>query len=794
MLRRKPFLCPAVRILHLFEISWTVNQTYRYFTCFRSPGRGCEDDIADWVKGSLYEPIPSQHFQERLSVNDSGLNSRLSHPPLKVVSKEIYLEEWHAKFVEADLRTVRTVLKGIRNKTMFFSLPHLMTLLRSLHSIKRYYEIHEIYCALEDCTAFIRDEGTYPNIRQEFLKIVLQAEDILGNYKLCESVFSEYIKLPTLERYSISIGLRSFLRNDNLQLAKQFFIQILENPETFPITKAEFKMFCRELSDLKDLDSMLFIFKLWEKKRCLGNSSMDCCDLDYETISLFHRLFIRFGDGKGLEEFLEYDVIKKTSYQADVIFQITEFCQSLHQIKKDRSSVEAATTEEIDKFVTILEQRPSDRRNFYLSVLNALVMGDDFNNIRHVIGKIQRDKEVHMDGTFHLAIAKFFVKHGMLDHMVQYYSDIVFNRAAGRIRLKINHVEQLWDCALQAYPTLAKEITNELKVMLTENDYIKVFPQLNRVLKQTSKVRERKIMGGEEHCKSGLPLVDYERLRRFETFIASHDIASATDIALETLKRGTKPHFDFYLCAIRECLASSLPNLAKILNDMLSKHYRIPLKLSILWLRYDIATKYQSTISQSEMLSFRKVPLLEAQLAEFVRLHRESLNFQNYLQLSQISILIRDYHQASILIKEAANLIDKRNRQQWIMYYMTALKIAARLYKPDEFLTLLRAWNQNDDAKLVTRGCIRQVKAYRKLFEKGADRLPAVDNTCLGEISKEIEVLIEKHIFFKFEGLNETRKLYNFLQRWLDQEIKERLRIERKKRRTLTVTAYSDKA
>ncbi|QLL34715.1 hypothetical protein HG536_0H00900 [Torulaspora globosa] len=793
MLRRKPFLCPTVRIFHLFEAGWTVSQTHRYFTCLRSAERESEDDIADWVKGSLYEPIPSQHFQVPGS-NHGGFASKILHPPLKVVSEESYLKEWHARFVEADLRTVSLVLEGIRNKTMLFSLPHLMTLLRSLHSIRRYYEIHEIYCVLEDCASFIKDEDTYPNIRQEFLKIVLNAEDILGNYKLCESVFSEYIKLPTLERYSISIGLKSFLRNDNLQLAKQFFIQILENPETFPITKTEFKMFCRELSNLQDLDSMMFIFKLWVKKRCMRDGSITCCDLDYETLSLFHRLFIQSGDRKGLEEFLEHEVVKKTGYQADVVFQITEFCQSLHQIKRESSSVEDATTKKIDKFLTILEGRPIDRRHFCLSVLDALVMGDDFSSIRHVIEKVQQDKEIHLDGSFHLTIAKFFVRHGMLNQMVQYYSDIVLNRAAGRIRLKISHVEQLWDCALQAYPTLTREITNELKVILTKKQYIRAFPQLHQVLKQTSKVRKRKVMGGEEHFKSGLPQVDYERLRRFESFIASHDIASATDTALESLKRGTKPHFDFYLCAIRECLSSSLPNLAKTLSDMLSKRYKVPLKLNILWLRYDIASKYQSTISQSEMLSFRKVPLLEAQLAEFVRLHRESLNFQNYLQLSQISILIRDYNHADILISEAANLIDKRSRQQWLMYYMTALKIAARLYRADDFLALLRAWNQNGDAKLVTRGCIRQVKAYRKLFEKRADRLAAVHNASLADISKEIELLVEKHVFFKFEGLNESRKLYTLLQRWLSQEIKELLRIERKRRKTLTSTAYSDKA
>lgn len=793
MLRRKPFLCPAARILHLFEVGSTVNRTHRCFTWLRSlEKRENEEDIADWVKGSLHEPIPPQHFQERFPTStDDGLPPRLLTAPSKVVSKDAYLRDWHHRFAKADLRAVGLVIEGIRNKTMLFSLPHLMTLLRSLSQIKRYYEIHEIYRVLKECLPLSSDKSTDASIKQEFLRIVLQAEDNLGNYKLCEDLFSDYIKFPRLDRSSISIGLRSFLRNDNLQLAKQFFIQVLESPETFPITKKEFKSFLRELGYLGDLESMQFIFKLWVTKRCQGGETKTCCDPDYETLTLFHSLFLKYEDMTGLEEFLELEVVKRTGYQADIVFQVTEFCQALHRTKNE---METPTTEKIDYFLTMLEGRPSDRRNFYLSTLKALVMGDDFENIRHVIAKVQQDKEVHLDGSFHLTIARFFVRYGMLNHLIQYYSDVVLNQAAGRIRLKVSHVEQLWNCALQAYPSLTREITNELKVVLSKKQYVRALPRLQRVIDQTSKVRRCRIMGGDEYYKSGLPQLDYVRLGNFESSINNHDVVNATNTLLESLKRGTKPHFNFYLCAIRKCLSFSLPELAKVLNDMLSKRYKVPLKLSILWLRYDISSQYESTISQSEMLSFHKVPLLEAQLREFERSHRESMNFQNYLQLSQVSMLIRDYNQGHLFLKEAANAIDKRSRQQWLMYYMTALKIAARLYKADDFLSLLRAWNQNSRAKLVTHGCIRQVKSYRKLFEKRVNHLSDVNEETLTDISKEIELLVEKYVVLKFEGLNESRRLYALLQRWLDQEVKEHSRIERKRRKSLATIAYSDKA
>lgn len=795
MLRRKPILCSTVRILRLFEVGTILSRKRRGFTWSRPlENHENESDIADWVKESLSEPIPSQHFQERLVAygREGGYSQKCLIPSLTIVSTEEYINKWHTRFAEADLHAVNRVLQGLQTKTRVFTLPHLMTLLRSLRSIRRYYEIHEIYHASEECLPLMADKTVDDATRQEFLKIVIEAEDILGDYKLCERLFSDYIKFPRLNRHIISVGLKSFLRNDNLQLAKQFFMQALENPETFPVTKVEFKAFCLELSQLGDLDSMLFVFKLWAVKRCSGSTT--CCDPDLGTISLFHRLFIQCDDRKGLERFLNDEVIKRTGYERDVIFQTTEFCQNLHQTKKKSFPLESFKAEKIDQLLTLLEQRADDRRHFYLNLLNALVLGDDFHNIRHVIGKVQRDEKVQLDGSFHHTIAKFFVRNGMLSHMIQYYSDVVLNRTAGRIRLKVSHVEQLWNCALQAYPSLTREITNELKVILDKKRYLKLFPQLQQVIKQASKIRKRKTISGEEYSKCGLPQVDFERLRRFESSISNEDVPDATSSILESLKRGTKPHFDFYLCAIRKCLSSSLPNLAKILSEMLSKQYKVPVKLNILWLRNDICSKYRSTMSEAGTLSSPKSPLLETQLREFERTNRESLNFQNYLQLSQIGILIRDYNQAKTLLEEAAHAVDPRSRHQWLMYYMTSLQLSARLHKPDEFLALLKEWNQNDNAKLISRGSIRQVKAYSRLFDKKLDHSTGCFDAVLTEITKEIDILVERYVAVKFQGLNESRKLYVLLKRWLDQEIRELTRLERKRRKALTPTAYSDKA
>ena len=130
------------------------------------------------------------------------------------------------------------------------------------------------------------------------------------------------------------------------------------------------------------------------------------------------------------------------------------------------------------------------------------------------------------------------------------------------------------------------------------------------------------------------------------------------------------------------------------------------------------------------------------------------------------------------------------------MYYMTALKLSTRLYKSQDFLRTLKDWKQNTNASLISHGCIRQIKAFTKLFVKRRNQNFDYDYEVAQEISKEIELAVEKYVGLKFEGLNESRKLCKLLTRWLNQEMKELARDERKRRKALdlAVAEYSDEA
>ncbi|CCE90217.1 Pet111p TDEL_0B00880 [Torulaspora delbrueckii] len=795
MLRRKPLLCRTSRILQLFHVKSISRDTHRTYSWLRPvTSHQDKDEIKDWVKGSLHEPLPAQHFPERLDPTGSAhAVTKGSSRSITIISEEEYCLLWRNSFRTADLTAVEQVLERAKCGVLF-NIAQIAVLIRALSIVRRNYEIHEIYCAYKEYLPLIDAQATHSSAHQEFLETILRVEQSLGNYHLCETLFSDYIKCPNLDPQIILIGLRTFLRNDNLQLAKQFFIQVLDNPETFPITKVELKSFLTDLSGFNDLETAQFVFKLWLSKKCDGCT----ISLDYypdgDTISILHRLYLQANDPDGLKEFLSLEAVKKSGYPSDVMFEVNELC---HQLRLDKEMLdESQVAEKVDYFLTLLQHRKSDRRQFYSSLLDSLVKGKNFSSIRHVVSKVRGDTQIRLDGSFHLIIARFFVKQGLLNHLLQYYSDVVRNQTAGRIRLKVENIEQLWLCALQTYPFLTREITNELKVILDNKIYLRRFTDLRKIIRQTSQVRRRRLMGGDEYIKSALSLTDFRRLQKFEYAVSKNDVAGAITAIMESLKQGTKPQFDFYFCAIRISLTASLPSLAKSLNDILLKSYRAPLKLNILWLRYDALLQYQQTVSKSEMLSFGKVPLIEAQLKEFHRSHQESLNFQNYLQLSQISIFIRDYHQASLLLNRALGLIDKQDRQQWLMYYMTALKLSTRLYKSQDFLRTLKDWNQNTNASLISHGCIRQIKAFTKLFVKRRNQNFDYDYEVAQEISKEIELAVEKYVGLKFEGLNESRKLCKLLTRWLNQEMKELARDERKRRKALdlAVAEYSDEA
>lgn len=796
MLRRKPTLSLTSRLFRLLNVNTALYASYlRSFSSLgQVENQQNKDDIESWVKNSLHEPMPPQHFNGPIKTTTSHQTTVpklfiVSGSQMTFMSEKEYLSCWHSRFFRGDLDVVKSVIAMVHVSQKLFSMRQLMNLINSLKEMKRNYEIHEIYCTYQDYIALLNEYDHNDILYHEFLETILLAEEFLKNYQVCEKLFSEYIKYPNVRQRILCIGLKSFIENNNLQLAKEFFLQAMNNPETFPITAVEFHYFLHTIKKYNDFDSMKYFFNIWLTKKCDGKESSRIYYPNYKTLSIFHETYMSFNDEAGLKEFLSNDIVKKTGYESDLLFRLNDFCQNLHKNPLTTSATQADIVEKIDYFLLLLKDKTPERRQFFLSLLKAFVSIDDFKNLKYTMNRIQDDKDIHLSGKFHLVIARYFVNHGLLKHLVGYYSDIVRKQSMGRIRLRIGHIQQLWDCALQNYPILTKEITNEMKITLNKDEYIREFPHIKQLIKETSQVSRRKVMGGDEFLKSELSRLDLERLHTFEQRIATGYFDTAEPSILENMRQGIKPQFNFYLCALRKCLNSSLPTAAKMLDDLFLKSYhKVPLKVSILWLRYDILSKYKSSASKPEPLGLSTYQLIEFQINEFVRSNEESLSFQNCLQLSQLSIYVRAYQPALALLEQARIRIEEQNKHQWLMYYMTALKASARVYNPVKFLSLLKEWNSNPNAKWVTRGCIRQVKAFTKLYHKKRESVVNYDEEVIQSISQEVDCLVERYISFKFEGLNDVNEMCSFLKRWLNQEMKEISKHEKKRRKTKAST------
>lgn len=121
--------------------------------------------------------------------------------------------------------------------------------------------------------------------------------------------------------------------------------------------------------------------------------------------------------------------------------------------------------ERVDKFITRLNNNISTRKELYMSVVQAYVSTNNFENLKVILEKIQRDNDISIDGSFHLCISRYFVNTNQFEGLFKYYRSVV-KTTDGKTRLRPAFIQQLWSCAVNVYPMLAKEITNDLLVTL----------------------------------------------------------------------------------------------------------------------------------------------------------------------------------------------------------------------------------------------------------------------------------------------------------------------------------------
>lgn len=114
-----------------------------------------------------------------------------------------------------------------------------------------------------------------------------------------------------------------------------------------------------------------------------------------------------------------------------------------------------------------------------------------------------------------MCISRYFVNTNQFEGLFKYYRSVV-KTTDGKTRLRPAFIQQLWSCAVNVYPMLAKEITNDLLVTLKRSQYSKCLTWVYTFLQENAHIHTRKINGGEDSSLSGFNAVDFERFEEFK--------------------------------------------------------------------------------------------------------------------------------------------------------------------------------------------------------------------------------------------------------------------------------------
>ncbi|CAI4048823.1 hypothetical protein SKDZ_13G3820 [Saccharomyces kudriavzevii ZP591] len=745
-----------------------------------------KEDIEDWVRTQLREPSiistvcePQNKLDWTGSTSHSPSGLEVLRNQYNIVKDKDFEILWRQKFKRADPDALITIINLSASQKVLFSIEQLLLIVYSLHFLKCDYDIGRIYDTYEQFMPLLasRTDGTTYG---RFIEIMLLVQNNLHHFDNCETLFSEYIKYCKVNPHMISLGLNSFTRNNNTQLAVEFYTQAITNPDTFPITEKQLFEFLRCMQGYLDISNMKHVFHLWLKVKC-NDEEPSSTDLpSFRTLALMHKMFLRFPSADELKDFLINPVVLNTGYTSSVLFDSVEFCHSLYSIKgsKEKSIDDSAIMQKVDEFMIRLNDDIPTRKELYMSVVKAYVSTNDFANLKIILEKVQNDKYVDIDGSFHLSVSRYFVNTNKFEGLFKYYYTIV-KSAGSRTRLRPAFIQQLWSCAVNTYPMLTKEITNDILVTLKKDQYTKRLTWVNSFLQEKAHIHTQKINGGEESSLSGFSAVDFERFREFKEKVFHNDVYGAELVVSNSLKEGITPQFSFLYSVLTLCLDNSLTNLAHVVDRILrTRFYYVPLKVDILWLKWDVISSYRSF----EKLPVERLTELEFKLKEFEQSHKRELSAQNYLQLTQICFHTRDFKYACYLISQARKFLDASNNRQWMMYYMTSLKLAARMHESERFSRILKDWNSNHRANLITSGCIRQIKGFMKYFEKRSAYISTATSFDGEEIKSRIGELVARYVDYKFQGLENMKKLTNFLKEWFDEEIS-LLKTEQNKRK-----------
>lgn len=739
-----------------------------------------ESEFTKWIRESVLENEPSLRVSLRDDLKSIAMSNQLSVEQNSVDndSSDIYgipsVDDitfeiiWKDRFSEIGFnddneKVVNVVIKRLNYKRNIFKVSQLVLLISALFNSNRFYHIHEIYMAYRKylypiSSKLIDDTNKY----RVLLKRFIQVENQLEHYSEVEQLFAQYIKLNDMTSPIVTIGLKSFVSRDNLQLAKEFFIQIMkDNDNIFPLDSKDFKRFLKFLQNSYQYESIDYFVSMW-----IQYDKM----LDFELLAYIHYIYLINNNPMtdNLAKFVSKEgrPFKSGYFQSVQCKIITFYCQSIRN-----NCIDHAKLEQLNKEVDRLPSCDSKIKYwYYKNLLKLYVHFHDLKSVQNVLRVMLMDQTIIVDANIYNIIATYFVQRGDLKNLILFYNNLLHDRV---INLKSDIFYLILRCSKIAYPDENFQlIINQLKKIIRKSrDDMKLLWWLYNV---------------EKNLKSydGLNRVDVSDNNFYMKFINKvkrNDLVDAKDLLHQYFQKGTKQDQHILYKILKFCLSSDKSiQLAEIVDRHIRQddyfYRRNPLKLEIIWLRYHIK---MGQLNGSDADS-------RIRLQQFEKNFDLQLKSQNCLDLANLMIKFKDYTNAERLLKKSKERIINNDKLQWTIYYMMSLKLSTRTLNPQLFIDLLKEWNKSSLPVVLLSKNKNQINCYIKYFYKNWDRINQI--TSVIDHSNSDNKKGETQENCDRTDINGHNNSYKTFQDWQDSvgDIVEQLKSRDKERRLQT--------
>ncbi|CCH59108.1 hypothetical protein TBLA_0B02660 [Henningerozyma blattae CBS 6284] len=788
----------------------------RYYSDSSNKGTDLKlDDFFYWVQNS-YQNLPANNQTIEDKKKDDLLHKNLENDSTQaiflkpvaakeekkftIIQDKNFNHQWFSQFKRGDVRELTLITKMLEDEKLLFSIPQLFQLLKSYQYLCYYREIHQLYTLYKPYTDLLLEDLPTDNKTKykEYLEIFLKVEYKLKHYKICEELFSEYIQFSDVKTDMISIGLESFIQNNNIQLACQFYIQALNNPDTFLMNNKTLYLFLINLLKYSDISTMNFVFNLWIEKTTNNSNKYNQDEIhcpDTLILLLMHRAFIQANDMEGLKSFLNLPIVKSLEYINSAAFETIELSRKLKKSKIVSPGYinDTLINDQISKLTEKIKNEPRwIRKRIYYELIATFIDFGDFSKAINVVDKLEYDHELRYNRLYFPLLSTYFLKTGKFNSFLKFYEGIKNSQISDQIHLTDEILNQFWVAFNREYPSLLLEMRNELQLLLNREKYMKSLPWLHSFTESLS--RDPKNRDMKPFWKSKNILLDYKKYGKVKNLLQENKIESIKEYILEDFRQGTRPHFSYIYSIFKLFAKYNQPSLSELSTHALKRYnYHIPLKYKILLLQQEINSIKNSS---DDFISFYQIKQsVINKIQNFYSLNKEKFNFQNYIQLANLGTHIYKTPIILQIIQDSKDKLNKDNKLHWSLYYLTTLKVNAKLFRPNQFYEILKDWNTNIQNSIITKEDIRVIKRNIHLLDKQNEKFKIeteLTPELRSKIDEEVKIFKQNYTERNITGLDKMKQIITFLESWLDKEVDFYLALKEKRKGELLSDSNND--